>query len=742
MIDRPNSISLYPPPESARARPVRHETTVSELVASLCEAPQEVASKGDAPSWSPIVYSGERRLSADATGICALVYDLDDPSFDLAPVGEKIHALGWLYAIHGTYTEGCARLILPLATDVDPSTYAALRETIATQLGLVHDPACSDLARLFYAPSRPQGATRDSGESGGTHLLDPASFVKLKPSNLLRSVQAPEFAGNSKSAENSPPKIFDIATLREEASRHGKPETRAKLLALIDGTLVVPPGERETMLHPLLGSLSHLRNAPGEEGCATLLRRIFARRDGHEDHMEEWVDKALYSYTRGEHRKEVLDQQVAVVEKFFRDEKWREKLKQKLTKDGGVLGMLPMECNIMDVLNNDENFAGHVRWNLLRQRIEITGGVLKGEPVESLDVPAAVWFQKSEYNCPSSRDLLGACIQHTALHNSYDPVKEYLEALPKWDGTPRLSRVLIDYAQAQGSGKFISTVTRKFFIAAVARALRPGCQVDNVLVLQGDQGGGKTSFVRVMGAGFSVETNLDLQSKDAVMVSASAWLVELGELASLKRSDVESVRNFITRKEDAIRLPYGRSVKNMPRRCVFLGTTNSRQPLTDPEGNRRFWVVSVGKVDTSNLEKVRDQIWAEALHYFQSGEQWWLTPEEAEVAKSEASVYEAEDINQTEILSWLEEQKKWPETLSASEVAGKVLKMHAGTLTPQQVTAINRSMAAMGWRRTRRRRSGVPVWCYEVPTREAMKKRGDLLDGGEDKVIVAGQEKP
>jgi predicted P-loop ATPase len=735
MLDRSISISLYAPPESARARPVRHETTIQELITSLCEPPLEVTSKGDAPAWSPIVYSGERRLSAEATGACALVYDLDDPGFDLEPVGRALHNARWVYAIHGTYTQGCARLILPLASDVAPASYAALRETIASALGLVHDPACSDLARLFYAPSRPVGSERDQGETGGDRLLDPADFVTERPRNLLERVRAIE-GGSAKPPPEISPKIFDLGALREEATEHSKPETRAKLLALIDGTLVVPPGERETMLHPLLGSLSHLRNAPGEEGCATLLRRIFARRDGHETMMDEWVDKALYSYTRGEHRKEVLDQQAAVVEKFFRDEKWREKLKQKMTKDGGVLGMLPMECNIMDVLNNDENFSGHVRWNLLKQRIEVTGGVLAKEPVELLDVPAAVWFQKSEYNCPVSRDLVGACVQHVALHNGYDPVAEYLSKLPKWDGRERLANVLLHYAQAKGSMSWIRTVSRKFFIAAIARALRPGCQVDNVLVLQGDQGGGKTSFVRVMGAGFSVETNLDLQSKDAVMVSASAWLVELGELASLKRSDVESVRNFITRKEDAIRLPYGRSVKNMPRRCVFLGTTNSRQPLTDPEGNRRFWVVSVGKVDTEGLERVRDQLWAEALHLFQSGEQWWLTPEENEIARSEASVYEAEDINQTEILAFLEAQKKWPKTLSASEVATKILKMSVAQLTPQMVTAINRSMGAMGWRRTRKRVVGVPTWCYEVPSREELQKRGDLLDDADGKVIV------
>ena len=739
--DRPITISLYAPPDSAKGRPSRHETTIEELLSSLCEPPEIIVRKQDAPAWSPINYRGDRRVAVDAAGACALVYDLDDPTFDLQPVGHALQLARWVYAIHGTYTAGRARLVIPLARDVDPASYAGLRETIATSLGLVHDPACSDLARLFYAPSAPE-AGRDPGERGGDRLLDPADFIGS--GNLLKKperTQPPASGANRIPPQETLPKNFDLQALRDEVASYRKSDRRAQLTALLDGTLVVPPGERETLLHPLLGSLSHLRNAPGEEGCELLLRRIFARRDGHEEHMEEWVDKALYSYTRGEHRKEVLDQQAAVVEAFFRDENWKEKLKLQMNSKGGVVGMKPLECNIMDVLENDDAFRGHIRWNMLRQSIEITGGVLKGQPTESLDVPAAVWFQKSEYNCPVSRETVGACVQHLALHHGYDPVGEYLDKLPKWDGTKRLSRILLDYAQAQGDANWVEVVTRKFFIAAVARAKKPGCQVDNVLVLQGDQGGGKTSFVRVMGAGFSVETNLDLHSKDAVMVSATAWLIELGELASLKRSDVESVRNFITRKEDAIRLPYGRAVKNMPRRCVFLGTTNSRQPLTDPEGNRRFWPVSVGTIDTAGLAKVRDQVWAEALYEFNSDAQWWLTPEEMVKAKSEASVYEAEDINQSEILNWLESQKVWPEVMFAAEVCTKILHLSPGQISSQVIAGVNRTMNQMGWKRCRKRKAGIPTWGYRVPTRAAMLKHGDRLDAAlpMDKVITESE---
>ena len=308
---------------------------------------------------------------------------------------------------------------------------------------------------------------------------------------------------------------------------------------------------------------------------------------------------------------------------------------------------------------------------------------------------------------------------HTAMTNTYDPVRKYLDSLPDWDGKPRCEGLLLDYANAEGNPDWIRLITRKFCIAAIARVMEPGCQVDNTLVLQGAQGGGKTSFVRVMGAGFHVETSLDFHNKDAVLTASQNWLVELGELASLSKSNIESIRNFLTRKEDQIRLPYGRTVQTMPRRCIFIGTTNSRQPLTDPEGSRRFWVVSVGRVDTVGLAKIRDQAWSEALHLYKTGAQWWLTQDESVTAANEASVYEVEDIIKTEILFWLDSTKNRPAMLTASEVATKILQRPLGTVSSQEVVAINRSMRNLGWEQCRKRVGGVQVRAFKVPTKES-----------------------
>lgn len=747
MIDRPISISLYPPRSDGRpthetSRAVRMESTISELIQSLLVS-EPCPSKHLAPAWSPIVYSSGKRLAVEAVSACALVYDLDHASDQaLESLSGKLETLGWIYAIHETYTAGRYRLCVPLASDCPAAAYEGAMSACASTLGIEQaiDTQALDLARLFYAPSRPEGETRFS-HTDGQKLCD---LAELYVSSRMVTDMTPRVKSNpseSGQIENRgagfPPKIFDSKFLRDELAT-SKSSHKADIERLLDGTLRVPPGTRETLLHPVLCALAYMRAAPPEGFVEELLRRIFAVRDGHETHMEEWVSKALYSYTRAAEKKEVKDEAAAVVEKFFRDEAWRSKLKHVTDAKGAIKGMVPMEGNVLAVLRNDENFAGHLRWNLLRQRVEITGGVLAKEHAENhgdLGVALASWFQTSEYNCQASRELVGSVMQYVAIENGYDPVRQFLQNLPAWDGTKRLSKLLLDYAQAEGAEDWIRVVTRKFFIAAIARALDPGCQVDSVLVLQGKQGGGKTSLVRVMGAGFHVETSLDLQNKDSVMTAANNWLVELGELASLRKSDVESVRNFITRKEDQIRLPYGRSVKTMPRRCVFIGTTNSKQPLTDPEGNRRFWVVSVGKVDTLGLERVRDQMWAEALHAYNAGEQWWLTQDEARRAAMEAKVYEAEDLTAQEILAWLDVQKQWPETLSAREVATKILHRMSNTLTAQDMTAINRTMEQLGWESTRRRKLGIVSKCFLVPSRKAMEAAGQL-DNVSDNLII------
>lgn len=252
--------------------------------------------------------------------------------------------------------------------------------------------------------------------------------------------------------------------------------------------------------------------------------------------------------------------------------------------------------------------------------------------------------------------------------NPRDAVAEYLEALPAWDGTPRIVGGLAD---AMGFATYDAELAyaerqwlRRWCIAAVARALRPGCQSDSALVLVGGQGLGKSSAIKALfGDAHVYDSSLDMESKDGASVMSRAWCVELAELASMRRTrDVEAVKHFLTLREDSYRPAYGRRLVTQPRRCVVAGTTNDASPLTDPTGNRRFWPTRVARVVALEwIVEHRDALWAEAKAAYEAREQWHLTAEESEAHVLAASAYTQSD-------EWVELLRTWVESVGEEEL--------------------------------------------------------------------------
>ena len=182
-----------------------------------------------------------------------------------------------------------------------------------------------------------------------------------------------------------------------------------------------------------------------------------------------------------------------------------------------------------------------------------------------------------------------------ASERAYHPVKEYLDALPEWDGVKRTDTLLTDYLGAEDSA-YTRAVIRKTLAAAVARIYQPGTKFDSVLILNGPQGIGKsTLFARLAGAWFSDSLTLtDMRDKSGPEKLQGYWILELGELAGMKKTDVETVKSFLSRVDDKYRASYGLNVESHPRQCVIVGSTNTESGfLRDITGNRRFWPVRV-----------------------------------------------------------------------------------------------------------------------------------------------------
>ncbi len=325
--------------------------------------------------------------------------------------------------------------------------------------------------------------------------------------------------------------------------------------------------------------------------------------------------------------------------------------------DVGKNGPKVCEHNAQVILTCAPDLRGTVAWNSLTKQVEFRGGPLAGVNPNSVDVAAAAWMQKT-YSFYGNAALVGRALLHVARDNPRDPIQEYLGELA-WDGESRLDSFLEVYlgvdVSDEETARYVRAVSKKWLISLVARALRPGCKVDNVLILEGEQGAGKSSCLSALaGSAWFLDTALEIGDKDTLQAISSSWLVELGELASLSRAEVPRIRQFISSQVDKFRAPYGRVTEDSPRRCVLVGTTNPEGfgYLTDRTGNRRYWPVTVGVVDVEAVARDRDQLLAEAVAAFKAGERWWFERSEAAMVNAQTETRATESSYEEGVERW------------------------------------------------------------------------------------------
>lgn len=321
--------------------------------------------------------------------------------------------------------------------------------------------------------------------------------------------------------------------------------------------------------------------------------------------------------------------------------------------------------NIATILENDSNLQ-HIAFNEMRGCIDIIGEVpwfRSGNGWRQTDLACFELYLEQKYSlyAPNKcKDVLYAVL---SSKRRYHPIRDYLDTLT-WDGTERLDRLLIDYLGAEDT-EYVKTVTRKAFTAAVARVYQPGIKYDTILVLCGAQGIGKSTLFSKMGGRWYSDsmTIADMKDKTAAEKLQGIWLMELSELAGLKKVDVETVKSFLSRTDDQYRVPYGTYVEAHPRRSILVATTNTMDGfLRDITGNRRFWPVIVrgdGTKKAWNLTtEVVDQLWAEARMYFQKGEALYLDNNVEQEAENQQRIAMESDPRQGLVGEYLESSNK------------------------------------------------------------------------------------
>lgn len=310
--------------------------------------------------------------------------------------------------------------------------------------------------------------------------------------------------------------------------------------------------------------------------------------------------------------------------------------------------------NIVVVLLNDVLLKNRIKYNQFDGNIYVIGNVPWDETIEqagksrpfvdSDDAGVRHYLERVYGIFNTGKTFDGVNI--VAMRNAWHPVRDYISA-QVWDGTPRLEMLLQEYFGAEDS-RYTRAVTKKTLVAAVARVFRPGIKYDTVLTLVGPQGIKKSTFFNLLGMQWFSDSFTTVQNKESFEQLQGNWIIEIAELAGFKKSEVEQVKQFVSKKSDKFRPAYGRRIVDFARQCILVGTTNEMAFLKDYTGNRRFWPVTVhafveGKMKVLEEMPV-DQIWAEAKVMFDKGEPLFLSKEvEALATEMQSAHTEAEE---------------------------------------------------------------------------------------------------
>ena len=353
--------------------------------------------------------------------------------------------------------------------------------------------------------------------------------------------------------------------------------------------------------------------------------------------------KAMAKFASSDEEVKLLifkEKQESAAEDF--DEEDPDAWKKKLEYEDKSLQLKNTLRNLTLILENDPKLKDIV-FNQHLDGMEIKGDVPWKHPSKfwrDADDAQLISYVDENYGTFSQR-YFDIAVAKVTDDRSYHPIREFLQALPEWDKVKRVDTLLIDYLGA-ADNKYVRAVTRKTLCAAACRVLNPGCKFDTMLVLNGSQGIGKSTLIAKLGGEwFSDSLSLnDTKDKTAAEKLQGYWILEIGELAGLRKAEVETLRSFLSRQNDIYRASFGKRTTPHPRQCVFFGTTNAESGyLRDTTGNRRFWPVKTpGGGSKRSWDVTQEdvlQIWAEVMHYVKAGEKLYLDPEVEALAKAE-----------------------------------------------------------------------------------------------------------
>lgn len=314
----------------------------------------------------------------------------------------------------------------------------------------------------------------------------------------------------------------------------------------------------------------------------------------------------------------------------------------------------------------------------------------------------AVWLQ--EHGIYVGTETVATVVASVAQDRKRHAVREYLAGVT-WDQEPRVDGWLTRYLGVERS-EYSIQVGRMWLISAIARIMQPGCKADYMLVLEGEQGKKKSTVLEILASQpWFCDHSPDIHHKDAQTQIAGTWIMEWGELDALNRSEITAVKAFVSRRVEKFRPSYGRYQIEVPRQCVFAGTTNKQDWQRDETGGRRYWPVWCGEADLPAITADRDQLWAEAAELYASGAKWWPDDEasHARLAVEQAARLES-DPWQERIGEFVALMDQVAVGLILTNCIGLDISRHTTT----DKNRVGRVLRALGWRYTSWRKKDDP----------------------------------
>lgn len=550
------------------------------------------------------------------------------------------------------------RLIIPLLRDVGEEEYAAVSRMVAKEIGIdLFDDTTYEPERLMYWPSTSRNGIFVYEEKDGS-ILDPDEFLNKyddwrDTSTWPVSSRQSEVLDRSLKEQADPlSKEGVIGTFCRSYSVSTAIDTFLKDIyepSAMTGRYDYIPADSSAgvILYDDKFAYSHHATDPASGRLLNAFDLVRIHKFGHLDDratestppskLPSFINMCEFAIQDDEVKAQFTKERMEQATIDFTEDNWQTAL--ELDKQGKIKDTLD---NIVLIIRNDSELES-IAFNKHRDGIDARDGLpweqMKGGWNDSDNAALKVYLSNKYgiYSPTKTKDAILA----VAAERSYHPIKEYLDHLPEWDGTDRVETLLIDYFNATDNS-YTRAVTRKMMVAAVARIVHPGTKFDSVLILNGPQGIGKsTFFAKLAGDWFSDSLTLtDMKDKAGPEKLQGYWILELGELAGMRKTDVEVVKSFISRSDDKYRASYGVNVESHPRQCIIVGSTNAESGfLRDITGNRRFWPVRIsgdGKRKAWQMSVYDvEQIWAETLVLYAKGEKLYLEGSDVELATNE-----------------------------------------------------------------------------------------------------------